>query len=84
MIDEGSTIREKYGLDYIRYCVKIDWSIDSTKDWKYNPDWDKMITHTGDEYCEAEYVNEDLQWDITERKSIFGLSMKADPKQVEI
>lgn len=79
MIDQGSAIKERYGLDYIRYCVQIDWSIDSTNDWKYKPDWDKMITHTGDEYCEAEYVNEDLQSDTTERESIFDFGMKADP-----
>lgn len=52
MIDGGSATADRYGVDksFLGYFIQIDWSIDSTNDWKYVANWDELKTHTGDHH----------------------------------
>jgi len=81
MIDGGTATADQYGVDKstLGYFIQIDWSIDSTTDWKYVANWDEMKTHTGDAWFEGEYTNKALEAAATERETIFDLNFNADP-----
>ena len=79
LIDGGRAIAERYGVDRLDYFIQIDWSIDSKDDWKYVPNWDELLTHTGDMWFEGEYTNKTLDATTTEQEIIFDFNFKANP-----